>query len=77
LDLNDRVAKATTNVELGEAEKELDIVLRQVLIGLKYGNVSTRGLDGFRLAYDHAHSAIMTRRQRIAEAPVISRVNEA
>jgi hypothetical protein len=52
-------------------------VLRQVLIGLKYGNVSTRGLDGFRLAYDHAHSAIMTRRQRIAEAPVISRVNEA
>jgi hypothetical protein len=46
LDLNDRVAKATTNVELDEAEKELDIVLRQVLIGLKYGNVSTRGLDG-------------------------------
>jgi hypothetical protein len=52
-------------------------VLRQVLIGLKHGNVSTRGLDGFRLAYEHAHSAIMARRQRIAEAPVISRVNEA
>jgi TRAP-type uncharacterized transport system substrate-binding protein len=77
LDINDKVAKATTSLELDEAEKELDIVLRQVLIGLKHGNVSTRGLDGFRLAYEHAHSAIMGRRQRIAEAPVISRVNEA
>jgi TRAP-type uncharacterized transport system substrate-binding protein len=77
LDINDRVAKATTSLDLDEAEKELDIVLRQVLIGLKHGNVSTRGLDGFRLAYEHAHSAIMARRQRIAEAPVISRVNEA
>jgi TRAP-type uncharacterized transport system substrate-binding protein len=77
LAINDRVAKATTSLELDEAEKELDIVLRQVLIGLKHGNVSTRGLDGFRLANEHAHSAIMTRRQRIAEAPVISRVNEA
>jgi TRAP-type uncharacterized transport system substrate-binding protein len=77
LDINDRVAKATASLELDEAEKELDIVLRQVLIGLKHGNVSTRGLDGFRLAYEHAHSAIMARRQRIAEAPVISRVNEA
>jgi hypothetical protein len=77
LDINDRVAKATTSLELDEIEKELDIVLRQVLIGLKHGNVSTRGLDGFRLAYEHAHSAIMARRQRLAEAPVISRVNEA
>jgi TRAP-type uncharacterized transport system substrate-binding protein len=77
LGINDNVAKATTSLELDEAEKELDIVLRQVLIGLKHGNVSTRGLDGFRLAYEHAHSAIMARRQRLAEAPVISRVNEA
>jgi TRAP-type uncharacterized transport system substrate-binding protein len=77
LEINDRVAMANTGVELDEAEKELDIVLRQVLIGLKHGNVSTRGLDGFRLAYEHAHSAIMNRRQRLAEAPVMSRVSEA
>jgi TRAP-type uncharacterized transport system substrate-binding protein len=77
LAINDNVANATTGLELDEAERELDIVLRQVLIGLKHGNVSTRGLDGFRLAYERAHSAIMTRRQRIAEAPIISRVSEA
>ena len=77
LEINDSIAKANTELELEEAEKELDIVLRQVLIGLKHGNVSTRGLDGFRLAYEHAHSAIMARRQRLAEAPVMSRVSEA
>jgi TRAP-type uncharacterized transport system substrate-binding protein len=78
LAITDSVANAKTNLELDEAEKELDIVLRQVLIGLKHGNVSTRGLDGFRLAYERAHSAIMARRQRIAEsAPAISRVREA
>lgn len=77
LAINDRVASATTNHELDDAERELDIVLRQVLIGLKHGNVSTRGLDGFRLAYEHAHSAILSRRQRIDEAPAMSRVGEA
>ncbi|MBV8848517.1 MAG: ABC transporter substrate-binding protein [Methylobacteriaceae bacterium] len=77
LEINDRVATATTSLDLDEAERELDIVLRQVLIGLKHGNVSTRGLDGFRLAYEHAHTAIAARRQRIAERPVISRVSEA
>jgi hypothetical protein len=77
LAITDNIATAKTALELDEAEKELDIVLRQVLIGLKHGNVSTRGLDGFRLAYERAHSAIMQRRQRIAEAPVISRVSEA
>jgi TRAP-type uncharacterized transport system substrate-binding protein len=77
LEINDRIAKANIELELEEAEKELDIVLRQVLIGLKHGNVSTRGLDGFRLAYEHAHSAIMGRRQRLAELPVLPRVSEA
>jgi hypothetical protein len=77
LAINDRVAAANTQQELDEAERELDIVLRQVLIGLKHGNVSTRGLDGFRLAYEHAHSAIMARRLRIIDAPAISRVSEA
>jgi hypothetical protein len=77
LAINDAVANANTSLELDEAEKELDIVLRQVLIGLKHGNVSTRGLDGFRLAYEHAHSAIINRRQRINDAPAISRVSEA
>ncbi|MBV9065978.1 MAG: C4-dicarboxylate ABC transporter substrate-binding protein, partial [Methylobacteriaceae bacterium] len=76
LEINDNVAKAATSLELDEAERELDIVLRQVLIGLKHGNVSTRGLDGFRLAYEHAHSSIMARRQRIGEAPAIARVSE-
>jgi TRAP transporter TAXI family solute receptor len=77
LAINDRVAAANTQQELDEAERELDMVLRQVLIGLKHGNVSTRGLDGFRLAYEHAHSAIMARRLRIIDAPAISRVSEA
>ena len=77
LAINDNVANAKTILDLDEAERELDIVLRQVLIGLKHGNVSTRGLDGFRLAYERAHSAIMQRRQRIAEGPAISRVSEA
>ncbi len=77
LAINDKVATATTSYELDDAERELDIVLRQVLIGLKHGNVSTRGLDGFRLAYEHAHSAILSRRQRIGEAPAMSRVGEA
>jgi TRAP-type uncharacterized transport system substrate-binding protein len=71
LAINDRVANTKTSLELDEAEKELDIVLRQVLIGLKHGNVSTRGLDGFRLAYERAHSAIMARRQRLADAPAM------
>jgi TRAP-type uncharacterized transport system substrate-binding protein len=77
LAINDKVATATTSYELDDAERELDIVLRQVLIGLKHGNVSTRGLDGFRLAYEHAHSAILSRRQRIGEVPAMSRVGEA
>jgi TRAP-type uncharacterized transport system substrate-binding protein len=78
LAINDNVGNANTPLDLDEAERELDIVLRQVLIGLKHGNVSTRGLDGFRLAYERAHSSIMARRQRIADtAPVISRVSEA
>ena len=77
LEINDRVAKAATSLELDEAEKELDIVLRQVLIGLKHGNVSTRGLDGFRLAYEHAHAAILARRQRLAETAVTARISEA
>lgn len=77
LAINDNVGSAKTSLELDEAERELDIVLRQVLIGLKHGNVSTRGLDGFRLAYERAHSSIMARRQRVADGPAISRVTEA
>lgn len=77
LAINDSVASAKTSLELDEAERELDIVLRQVLIGLKHGNVSTRGLDGFRLAYERAHSAIIHRRQRLQDTPAISRASEA
>lgn len=77
LTIKENVGRAMSVMELDEAEKELDVVLRQVLIGLKLGNVSTRGLDGFRLAYERAHAAIIARRQRIAEAPAIARVSEA
>jgi TRAP-type uncharacterized transport system substrate-binding protein len=77
LTIKENVGRATSVVELDEAEKELDVVLRQVLIGLKHGNVSTRGLDGFRLAYERAHAAIIARRQRIMDAPPIARVSEA
>jgi TRAP-type uncharacterized transport system substrate-binding protein len=77
LAINDGIANAKTSLELDEAEKELDVVLRQVLIGLKHGNVSTRGLDGFRLAYERAHSSIIYRRQRLAESPAIARASEA
>jgi TRAP-type uncharacterized transport system substrate-binding protein len=77
LAINDQVPSAKSSLELDEAERELDIVLRQVLIGLKHGNVSTRGLDGFRLAYERAHSAIIHRRQRLEDAPAIARASEA
>ncbi|GAC1332383.1 MAG: TAXI family TRAP transporter solute-binding subunit [Beijerinckiaceae bacterium] len=77
LAIDDSIADATSLQELDNAEEELDIVLRQVLIGLKHGNVSTSGLDGFRLAFEHAHSIIAGKRRRLSEAAPGARVNEA
>ena len=62
LTLADKIRGAGSEPELNEIEVELRENLRAAVRGLKSGSVSPRGLDAFRLCYDHAREAIADRR---------------
>jgi TRAP-type uncharacterized transport system substrate-binding protein len=49
--------------ELDIVETELEDILRDVLRGLKDGTVSAEGLDAFRMGYEHAREALVSRRR--------------
>jgi TRAP-type uncharacterized transport system substrate-binding protein len=48
---------------LDKTEDELEHALKDVLVGLQENRFSAEGLDVLRLAYDHSHKAIATRRR--------------
>ena len=52
--LRDAIRAAADKAEVEAAEAQLETILNEVLLGLSDGAVSPRGLEAFRLAYDHA-----------------------
>ncbi|TAN57417.1 MAG: C4-dicarboxylate ABC transporter [Magnetospirillum sp.] len=60
--LRNRIRAATTAGETETAEAELEAILNEVLLGLSEGTVSPRGLEAFRLAYDHARDDLTAAR---------------
>ncbi|RAU23276.1 C4-dicarboxylate ABC transporter [Paramagnetospirillum kuznetsovii] len=53
-----RIAAATDAGELAAIESAMAEIMTQVLNGLADGSLSRDGLDAFRLAYDHARTAL-------------------
>lgn len=61
--LRDRIRIACADAAgLDAAEAEMEAILEDVLRGLDSGLISPRGLEAFRLAYDHAHHALVDAR---------------
>lgn len=52
--LRETIRATTSKTEIEAAEAQLEAILNEVLLGLSDGAVSPRGLEAFRLAYDHA-----------------------
>jgi TRAP-type uncharacterized transport system substrate-binding protein len=66
IEITSRVKAAATLHDVDIADTELQDILKQALTGLQEGAISSEGLDVFRLAYDDAHRALMTRRHLLA-----------
>ena len=63
--LREAIRAATERAEVEAAEAQLETILNEVLLGLSDGEVSPRGLEAFRLAYDHAREDLTAARARM------------
>ena len=65
LDIGERMENAKTLDTLDELQDELETVLRNVVIGLRDGTISSDGLDTFKLGYEFVRDEIALRREYI------------
>ena len=65
LDIGERMENAKTLDALDELQDELETVLRNAVIGLRDGTISSDGLDTFRLGYEFVRDEIALRREHI------------
>ena len=65
LDIGERMENATTLDALDELQDELETVLRNAVIGLRDGTISSDGLDTFKLGYEFVRDEIALRREHI------------
>ncbi|MEI8143875.1 MAG: TAXI family TRAP transporter solute-binding subunit [Alphaproteobacteria bacterium] len=68
-ELTERVATMADLDGLDAAERDLDAMMKEILVGLQDGQFSNEGVDILRLSYDHAHRAIQQRRRVLIGAP--------
>jgi TRAP-type uncharacterized transport system substrate-binding protein len=66
MEVGEKIRAAQSLGELEIVETELEDALKEVLRGLKDGTMSSDGLDGFRLGYEHARDALGHRRRLLS-----------
>jgi TRAP-type uncharacterized transport system substrate-binding protein len=69
LDIGERMEFADTLDDLDELQDELESILRNVVIGLRDGTISSDGLDTFKLGYEFVRDEIGLRRDHIKRHP--------
>jgi hypothetical protein len=69
LDIGERVEYAKSLDALDEIQDELETVLRNVVIGLRDGTISSDGLDTFKLGYEFVRDEIVLRRDHLKRHP--------
>ena len=65
LDIGERTASATTMEAVDKLQDELETILRNVVIGLRDGTISSDGLDTFKLGYELVRDEIGMRRESL------------
>jgi TRAP-type uncharacterized transport system substrate-binding protein len=65
LDVGERMEHANTLDDLDRLQDELEAILRNVVIGLRDGTISTDGLETFKLGYEFVRDEITLRREHI------------
>lgn len=69
LDIGERVEYAKSLDALDEIQDELETILRNVVIGLRDGTISSDGLDTFKLGYEFVRDEIAMRRDHLNRHP--------
>ncbi|MDI1264067.1 MAG: TAXI family TRAP transporter solute-binding subunit [bacterium] len=69
LDIGERMEFADTLDDLDELQDELETILRNVVIGLRDGTISSDGLDTFKLGYEFVRDEIGLRRDHLKRHP--------
>jgi TRAP-type uncharacterized transport system substrate-binding protein len=65
LDIGERIEHATTMDALDALQDELETILRNAVIGLRDGIISSDGLDTFKLGYEFVRDEIAMRRESL------------
>ena len=65
LDIGERMEYTKSLDALDELQDELEAVLRNVVIGLRDGTISSDGLDTFKLGYEFVRDEIALRREHL------------
>jgi TRAP-type uncharacterized transport system substrate-binding protein len=65
LDIGERIEHATTMDALDALQDELETILRNAVIGLRDGTISSDGLDTFKLGYEFVRDEIAMRRESL------------
>lgn len=65
LDIGERLKHATSMDALDALQDELETILRNAVIGLRDGTISSDGLDTFRLGYEFVRDEIAMRRESL------------
>ena len=69
LDIGERMEYAKSLDTLDALQDELEAVLRNVVIGLRDGTISSDGLDTFKLGYEFVRDEIGLRREHLKRQP--------
>jgi TRAP-type uncharacterized transport system substrate-binding protein len=65
LDIGERIEHANSMDALDALQDELETILRNVVIGLRDGTISSDGLDTFKLGYEFVRDEIAMRRESL------------
>jgi TRAP-type uncharacterized transport system substrate-binding protein len=65
LDIGERIEHATSMDALDALQDELETILRNAVIGLRDGTISSDGLDTFKLGYEFVRDEIAMRRESL------------
>jgi TRAP-type uncharacterized transport system substrate-binding protein len=69
LDIGERIEYAKSLDAIDELQDELETILRNAVIGLRDGTISTDGLDTFKLGYEFVRDEIGMRRDHLKRHP--------
>jgi TRAP-type uncharacterized transport system substrate-binding protein len=69
LDIGERIEHANSMEALDQLRDELETILRNAVIGLRDGTISSDGLDTFRLGYEFVRDELGMRRESLKRHP--------